>query len=124
MFATTAARDQELQDAFVALPTFEDESRQTLNRLSQFAANTDPLVDQLRPAARELSPTLIDLSALAPDLKGLFVELNPLIDASQDGLPGGAARAPRPAARCSGRSTPRRASSCRCSTSSGSTSAS
>ena len=68
VFATTAARDRELQEAFVALPTFEDESRLTLTRLAAFARNTDPLVTQLRPAARELSPTLDDLAALSPDL--------------------------------------------------------
>ena len=57
------------------------------DRLTQFARDTDPLVDQLRPAARELSPTLRDLSALAPDLEAFFRELNPLIDASVRGLP-------------------------------------
>ncbi len=87
VFATTASRDEALKDAFVALPTFEDESRVTLRRLAEFATDTDPLVDQLRPAARELSPTLIDLGALAPDLKKLFIELNPLIDASKAGFP-------------------------------------
>src|SRR3954469_13516650 len=65
VFATTAARDRELQQSFVALPTFERESTKTLNRLNTFAKDTDPLVTQLRPAARELSPTLADLSALA-----------------------------------------------------------
>src|SRR5215211_1219085 len=62
VFATTAARDEQLKESFIALPTFEDESRVTVRRLAQFATDTDPLVTQLRPAARELSPTLIDLS--------------------------------------------------------------
>jgi ABC-type transporter Mla subunit MlaD len=87
VFATTASRDEQLKEAFVALPTFEDESRLTVRRLAEFATDTDPLVDQLRPAARELSPTLIDLGKLAPDLKQLFIELNPLIDASKAGFP-------------------------------------
>ena len=87
VFATTASRDEQLKEAFVALPTFEDESRLTVRRLAEFATDTDPLVDQLRPAARELSPTLIDLGKLAPDLKRLFIELNPLIDASKAGFP-------------------------------------
>jgi phospholipid/cholesterol/gamma-HCH transport system substrate-binding protein len=87
VFATTAARDRDLQAAFVALPTFERESRTTLTRLTQFANNANPLVTQLRPAARELSPTLQDLGALAPDLKHLFVQLNPLITASEAGFP-------------------------------------
>ena len=49
--------------------------------------DTDPLVTQLRPAARELSPTLSDLSALAPDLKALFRDLDKLITASKTGFP-------------------------------------
>ncbi len=87
VFATTAARDRELQEAFVALPTFADESRRTVRRLAEFSRDTNPLVTQLRPAARELSPTLVDLGALAPDLERLFVELDPLIDASRTGFP-------------------------------------
>ncbi|MGH2948257.1 MAG: MlaD family protein [Solirubrobacteraceae bacterium] len=87
VFETTAARDTELQEAFVALPTFERESQLTLDRLAEFSQDTDPLVTQLRPAARELSPTLRDLGALAPDLEALFRELGPLIDASERGLP-------------------------------------
>jgi phospholipid/cholesterol/gamma-HCH transport system substrate-binding protein len=87
VFATTARRDRELQEAFVALPTFERESRETIARLTEFARETDPLVTQLRPAARELSPTLQDLSALAPDLEALFRDLGPLFDASVKGFP-------------------------------------
>jgi virulence factor Mce-like protein len=87
VFATTAARDKDLQAAFVALPTFEQESRKTLIRLTQFAKNANPLVTQLRPAARELSPTLVDVKAISPDLRNLFVQLNPLIDASRLGFP-------------------------------------
>src|SRR5215210_1669977 len=87
VFSTTAARDRELQETFVALPTFSRESRQTLDRLDRFAKNTDPLVTQLRPAARELSPTLTDLSALAPDLKALFRDLDKVITVSRTGFP-------------------------------------
>jgi phospholipid/cholesterol/gamma-HCH transport system substrate-binding protein len=87
VFEATALRDEELKETFVALPTFERESAQTLERLAEFSVDTDPLVTQLRPAARELSPTLQDLGALSPDLEALFRELNPLIDASVKGFP-------------------------------------
>jgi phospholipid/cholesterol/gamma-HCH transport system substrate-binding protein len=87
VFATTAARDKELQASFKALPTFEDESRTTFDRLTKFADDTNPLVTQLRPAARELSPTLQDLQAISPDLKNLLQQLQPLIDASKAGFP-------------------------------------
>ena len=59
VFSTTARRNQDLEQLFRILPTFQRESRATLERLNSFAANTDPLVQQLRPAARELSPTLV-----------------------------------------------------------------
>jgi virulence factor Mce-like protein len=87
VFQTTAARDRELQDAFRVLPTFLRESRTTLTRVTSFSQNADPLITQLRPAARELSPTLIQLERLAPDLRGLFRDLNPLIKVSRTGLP-------------------------------------
>jgi phospholipid/cholesterol/gamma-HCH transport system substrate-binding protein len=87
VFATTAARDRQLQETFVALPTFERESRVTLDRLNRFAKATNPLVTQLRPAARELSPTLKDLSALSPDLKALFRDLDKVITVSRTGFP-------------------------------------
>ena len=87
VFATTASRDVKLQEAFRAFPTFLDESRTTAVRVTRFAKNTNPLITQLRPAARELSPTLIQLRGLAPDLKGLFRDLNPLITASKRGAP-------------------------------------
>ena len=87
VFATTAARDDALRQAFVALPTFERESRATIARLTRFARTTDPLVTQLRPAARQLAPTLDDVAALAPDLESFFRDLGPLIDASAAGFP-------------------------------------
>jgi phospholipid/cholesterol/gamma-HCH transport system substrate-binding protein len=44
VFQTTADRNRELQQAFVALPTFEHESELTLNRLTDFSRKTNPLV--------------------------------------------------------------------------------
>jgi virulence factor Mce-like protein len=87
VFETTAQRDEDLKAFFRALPTFEEESQRTVRRLTEFARDTNPLVDQLRPAARELSPTLQELEGLAPDLNALFRDLDPLIDASERGLP-------------------------------------
>jgi phospholipid/cholesterol/gamma-HCH transport system substrate-binding protein len=87
VFSVTAQRDQDLQALFRVLPTFQRESTTTVNRLTRFANNTNPLVTQLRPAARELSPTLQQLGLLAPDLKGLFHDIPPLVTASKAGLP-------------------------------------
>jgi phospholipid/cholesterol/gamma-HCH transport system substrate-binding protein len=87
VFATTAQRNRELADTFVVLPTFEQQSQLTLNRLDRFAHDTNPLVTELRPAARELSPTLQQLQVLAPDLESLFRDIGPLVTASRRGLP-------------------------------------
>ncbi len=87
VFTTTARRNQELADLFRILPTFQRESRATLTRLNSFARNTDPLVQQLRPAARELSPTLVAAQKAAPDLKAFFEGLRGTINASDTGFP-------------------------------------
>jgi phospholipid/cholesterol/gamma-HCH transport system substrate-binding protein len=87
VFETTAQRDEDLKALFRALPTFETESEKTVKRLTQFSKNTNPLVNQLHPVARELSPTLQELQGLAPDLNAFFRDLDPLIDASEQGLP-------------------------------------
>jgi phospholipid/cholesterol/gamma-HCH transport system substrate-binding protein len=87
VFQTTADKNQQLADVFTILPTFQIESRKTLNKLDTFAHNANPVVSDLRPAARELSPTLISLEKLAPNLKAFFRDLNPLITASRNGIP-------------------------------------
>jgi virulence factor Mce-like protein len=82
-----ASRDRQFADLFVVLPTFLREGRATTARLTRFADNTNPLITQLRPAARALSPTLRELDALAPDLKSVFTNLDPLVRVSRRGLP-------------------------------------
>ena len=86
-FAALASRDAALAETIQIFPTFNEESRLTLNRLAQFADDTQPLVDNLGPVADNLSPTFRSVERLAPNLKHLFVNLDPLIDASQRGLP-------------------------------------
>ncbi len=87
VFQTTAERNQQLAAAFRAFPEFEDQSAALAVRLTQSANNANPLIDQLRPAARQLSPTLISASRLAPNLKGLFEDIDPLVQVSKKGLP-------------------------------------
>jgi ABC-type transporter Mla subunit MlaD len=87
VFQTTAQRDQQLAAAFRAFPAFEDQSRAVSVRLTKFANNANPLINQLRPAARQLSPTLITAARLAPNLKGLFQDIDPLVKVSKKGLP-------------------------------------
>src|SRR4051794_20574506 len=87
VFSTTAKRNAELSQIFHILPTFEDESSKAVTRLAQYARKTNPLISQLRPAARELSPTLQGLNQLAPDAKALFRDLDKATEASKKGLP-------------------------------------
>jgi phospholipid/cholesterol/gamma-HCH transport system substrate-binding protein len=87
VFQTTAARNQDLQDLFVVLPTFLDESTATLNRLDTFANDTNPVITRLRPAIRDLAPVLIDTGRLAPSLERFFVGLRPVIRAAPRGFP-------------------------------------
>jgi phospholipid/cholesterol/gamma-HCH transport system substrate-binding protein len=87
VFAATARRDAQLREVFRILPTFEAETATTLRALTVFGEDAGPLVTQLRPAARELTPALVSAQRLAPDLRNLFESLGPLVDASEDGLP-------------------------------------
>ncbi len=84
---TTADRDQQIMETFRAFPAFLDESRLTLGRLREFSANADPLMQQLTPAARELSPTLEQLARLAPELEGTFKGLRPVIRNAPQAFP-------------------------------------
>jgi virulence factor Mce-like protein len=86
-FATTAANNNALADTFHVFPTFLNEAKATSTRLQSFAIDTDPLIKELQPVARDLGPTLAAVRALSPNLLRLFTNLGPLITAAKTGLP-------------------------------------
>jgi phospholipid/cholesterol/gamma-HCH transport system substrate-binding protein len=86
-FGALASQSKALSDTFKIFPTFENESRLTLDRLKPFAEDARPLFHDLRPVARDLSPTLRDVRRLTPGAHKLFKNLDPLIKASATGLP-------------------------------------
>ncbi|MDQ2675387.1 MAG: MlaD family protein, partial [Actinomycetota bacterium] len=86
-FGALADADDALAESFTILPTFQRESRATLTRLDEFQRDTRPLVQKLLPVANDISPTLDSVRRLSPSLESLFRNLDPLIDASEDGLP-------------------------------------
>ena len=86
-FGALADADEALAESFQILPSFQRESRLTLNRLDEFQADTRPLVQLLLPVANDISPTLDSVRRLSPHLESLFRDLDPLIDASRKGLP-------------------------------------
>jgi ABC-type transporter Mla subunit MlaD len=86
-FDALASQDEALAETFQIMPTFQRETRATLERLDQFQANTKPLIDNLIPVARDLSPTLASVRELSPNLRDLFVKLGDLEVVAKTGLP-------------------------------------
>jgi phospholipid/cholesterol/gamma-HCH transport system substrate-binding protein len=86
-FGAIASRDRALASAIHIFPTFNEQTRLTLNRLAEFAHDTRPLVLDLKPVASDLTPTLQKVRRLSPHLRGLFIHLKPLLRVSQSGLP-------------------------------------
>jgi phospholipid/cholesterol/gamma-HCH transport system substrate-binding protein len=87
VFAATAAQDTALANTIRAFPAFLVATRLTIDRVDRFAATTKPLVDELRPAAVQLSPALESTAVLAPELRSLLVNVGPLTAASKAGVP-------------------------------------
>ncbi|MFZ0091633.1 MAG: MlaD family protein [Solirubrobacteraceae bacterium] len=87
LFATTAARDQDLANTIRAFPPFLVQTRSTVQRVTTFSALAQPLIDELRPAAVALTPTLRKLTVLAPELRDLMINVAPLTAASKAGFP-------------------------------------
>jgi len=87
LLATTAARDRDLADTTRILPTTLAELRPTLTEVERVSHDAAPVLAALRPAARLLGPTLLDAAALAPDLKGLFHDVDRTTKISRTALP-------------------------------------
>jgi phospholipid/cholesterol/gamma-HCH transport system substrate-binding protein len=87
VLATTARRNADLEETVRILPTTLRELRPTFGQLESFSNEARPVVRELRPAGRALGPALVDASALAPDLRKLFKEVNVVIDVSKRALP-------------------------------------
>src|SRR2546423_2560090 len=90
-FSALQAEQNALADTFRIFPTFLDESRLTLTRLETFSINAHPLINDLKPVADLLGPTITDLGALSPDLQQFFNRLPPVIRDSNVDLPAAAA---------------------------------
>jgi virulence factor Mce-like protein len=87
VFAATAAQDQALANTIRAFPAFLVATRQTVDRLNTFAIDTQPLIDELRPAAVPLSQALQVSAVLAPQLRDVLVDVGPLTTAAKTGEP-------------------------------------
>lgn len=87
VLATTARRDAELEETIRILPTTLRELRPTLAQVQALSGEAAPLVRDLRPAGRSFAPALRDASALAPDLRRLFLDIDDVTTVSRTALP-------------------------------------
>jgi len=85
---TAIQREKEaFAETWRVFPTFLDESRATFRRLDRFARKGQPVVADLKVAFDDLNPTLDALGDAGPELRRLFVNLDPLITISKRSLP-------------------------------------
>jgi ABC-type transporter Mla subunit MlaD len=91
VLGATARRNAELAETVRVLPTTLRELRPTLAELEGLSREARPLVRDLRPAARALEPTLADALPLARELRGLFGDVDRVIEVADEALPATAA---------------------------------
>ena len=105
-FGALADSDRALAESFQILPTFQRETRTTLEALDDFQANTRPLIQKLLPVANDISPTLASVRKLSPNLEEPVPRPRSADQGRQEGDPGTRslprARGPAPGARCDG----------------------
>lgn len=87
VLTTTARRHAELEETVRILPTTLRELRPTFVEVEAISAEAAPLLRELRPAGRALGPTLVDVAALAPQLRGLFRDVDRVTRVSRRALP-------------------------------------
>jgi phospholipid/cholesterol/gamma-HCH transport system substrate-binding protein len=84
---TTARRDAALTQSIRILPTTLAELRPTLDAVAALSRDAAPVVHALRPGGRAFAPALRDTSALAPQVRTLFADVERLAAAARTGLP-------------------------------------
>jgi phospholipid/cholesterol/gamma-HCH transport system substrate-binding protein len=87
LWSVTARRNREFAAIWKEFPRFERESRLTLPRLTRFAEIGEPVIKDLQPAATEMAGTFDAFRRLAPEYRGFFQRLGPVISASKRGVP-------------------------------------
>jgi virulence factor Mce-like protein len=87
LLSTTAKRDAEIRGLFQAFPSFIDNSSAALRDLEKYAQNTKPLMEQLQPAAKQLSRFLVNAKGLSTNFDQFFIGQGQLQKAAVKGLP-------------------------------------
>lgn len=86
-FGAAAAASRQFAEAFRELPGFERGSEGTLRSLDRLAKTANPVLVQLRPAERALTPLLREVDSFAPPFDELLSSFGPLTKAAKRGLP-------------------------------------
>lgn len=86
-FSAAARASRQWASAFKQLPAFERNSSAALRSLDALAADANPLLVQLRPAERALTPLLRQTERFAPPFDSFLTALGPLTKAGKSGLP-------------------------------------
>ena len=87
VFETTARAQPRHRSALPRLPDLPGRVAADPGAVESFALNADPLMKQLVPVAKQLSPTLIAFANQAPEAKGFFEGLAPVIAQAPTGFP-------------------------------------
>jgi phospholipid/cholesterol/gamma-HCH transport system substrate-binding protein len=86
-FHSFAEESQAWADFFRELPAFERNSQTALRSVDSFAVNTEPFLDQFRPAEEQLTPLLRALEPFTPPFNSLLTAIGPFAKAAKTGLP-------------------------------------
>ncbi|HEY1688000.1 MAG TPA: MlaD family protein [Solirubrobacteraceae bacterium] len=86
-FSAAANASAQFAEAFSELPAFEQGSEAVLRSANKLSRVANPLLDQLRPAERALTPLLQQVKSFAPPFDELLTALGPLTSAGKRGLP-------------------------------------
>jgi phospholipid/cholesterol/gamma-HCH transport system substrate-binding protein len=86
-FGAAAGASRQFAEAFRELPGFERGSEKTLESLDRLSNAANPLLVQLRPAERALTPLVHEIDSFAPPFDGLLTSFGPLTKAAKRGLP-------------------------------------
>jgi phospholipid/cholesterol/gamma-HCH transport system substrate-binding protein len=87
LFSITDARNAKLGQVLRELPRFERESQALLPRFTAFGKDALPAIRLLQRVADEAGPAFSGFEDISPEFRGLFTQLQPVIDASKSGLP-------------------------------------
>lgn len=86
-FHAAAEESQAWAEFFRELPAFERNSQTALRSVDSFAVNTEPFLNQFRPAEEQLTPLLRAVKPFTPPFNSLLTAIGPFAKAGKTGLP-------------------------------------